>query len=201
MVRHSFCDKYHKSQTIFIVRHSIVEPGSVFGGKRQQRYIINPAIIPMKQCIHHKGEFHIHDRLNCMLHMSVLVLWSNTIKLWDWLFFHSFWKNICLKNSIITMIMMHICSNLLPYPLLETLFTHGGLIWYKRNLVLCLNNTSSSIIEDIASIRAAIRSFPVKTRRQRTRCFYNKLVSGHKISGPVLVSRQNTLLLGDRLMS
>ena len=51
MVRLSFCDKFQKSQTIFIVRHSIVEPGSVFVGKRQQRYIINPAIIPMNQCM------------------------------------------------------------------------------------------------------------------------------------------------------
>ena len=112
-----------------------------------------------------------------------------------------FVKRLCCKNSIISMIMLHLYIRLLPLPLLKYFLFYGGFTCSKRNLIIHPNNTSSGIIEDGASIKVSIMASPTKIRWHPTRCFHYKLVSGKKISGLVLVSIQNTFLLGDSLMS
>ena len=98
-------------------------------------------------------------------------------------------------------IMLRKIATLQIQKLLKYLLSRDGFTYSKQNLVLRPNYTSSNIIEDGSSMKAAIRSFPNKTRQYPTRCFHDKLVSCYRISGLVLVSRQKTFLIGDILLS
>ena len=161
-----FCYQFQQSKNILVVMFYILEPSSMFDGKISHRYIINPAISPMKQFINHKGACHTHDGMYCTLFSSVQMLCPRTRKTVRLTPFVEFFeKHVWRKNFIISMIMMHLYSRLIPHPYLIFLISHNGFTCSKKSLVLHPNNT--------------IRYFPTKTRLQPTRCFLDKLISRH----------------------
>ena len=159
------CQPFQHILTGLAAGNSIIGPGSVLGGKIPKQYITNPVIIPMKKFMNHKCALHVHYGLNSILHMSVMMMCSSIKKIEIDSFFTVFAKHIFRKNSIITMIMLHLYSSLPPFPILKLLFAYDSFTCSNINLFLRPNNTSSFIIKYGVYIKAAIGSFPTKTTR------------------------------------
>jgi len=79
---------------------------------------------------------HIHDVLNSMLSMCILVLGADAGEGLTLPFFAVVPKHLLRENTIIIMIVLYFADSLVVKPLFETSLTHNCFICTKRNLYL-----------------------------------------------------------------
>ena len=79
---------------------------------------------------------HIHDVLNSMLSMCILVLGADAGEGLTLPFFAVVPKHLLRVNTIIIMIVLYFADSLVVKPLFETSLTHNCFVCTKRNLFL-----------------------------------------------------------------
>ncbi len=107
--------------------------------------------------MHYESSSHVHDSLDGLLCLCILMLLSNTREAPRLPFLLIVSEILfCSENSVVSMVMGDLSCSLFPQPLLEPQFAHHGLVSTKGDLIFDPDQPRRCIVVDCPALKALV---------------------------------------------
>ena len=124
-----------------------------------------------------------------LLSLCILMLITNSTEGLDLTFFFaSFHKSVSLKDSIVTVVMLHGDTFFFPQPLLEAHFGDRSLTSTKGHLIYDMDVFGCRITKNHPPMVHIVICLTAMTLKQSAWCLHHKLIHGHKIARFILIT-------------